>query len=327
MRNCPLVIVFALVSPAVAQGTPGEAAAPAEVATAAGSETITPSHVYQQVAMVRAEVELIRLEMGKPKVEPPLVRVVGAAPREVYFQALTLFRKADRLAFENAGDRVTEPAIPAGPIEPAQVLAVVEAALQRLGSAKKSLNVAEQPDASPIEPGIEPTQVLNGIVAANREVNHLLDLQFAPADVYQQVSVAIACAARLLDSPGKLSTPPAPPPLERHKRPPDVFRSLVACFNDIRQIGEHSGIPMLVLEVDDLRIDRVEPSDVYDVASLVVSELAHLHGLRPNAAPPRRAHNPGRKVPTDVYQRLGVLRGQLEALKQKAEGNPGWLKD
>lgn len=45
-----------------------------------GKSAITPSHALQRVAVIRSELELIRLEMGKPKVRRSLLAVHDAAP-------------------------------------------------------------------------------------------------------------------------------------------------------------------------------------------------------------------------------------------------------
>jgi hypothetical protein len=288
-----------------------------------GEEEISPSDIFQLAARLRNEIELIRLEMGKPESGPPVFQVENAAPREVYFQALTLFRKADRLAFEHTREQIDEPVAPEKKIRQADVYAIVELALDRVERVKETLNIPEPAELPPVDPAIDPSQVLNSIVAANRELNHLLDQQFAPGDVYWQVSVAIAYASRLLDTPGEVSTPPEAPALERRKRPADVYRKLVECFGQIREIGESSGVPMLKLVVAEQQVERAAPSDVYDVASLLVSELAHLHELRAQTHSPRQVFNPGRKLPSDVFQRTGILCRQMEILKSQLESETG----
>jgi hypothetical protein len=288
---------------------------------------IKPAHVYQHVALVRAELDLIRLEIGKPEVTPPFIEVENAEPREVYFQAVTLFRKADRLAFENVRERVEELSTPQGEIKPAHVRLMVDAALERVRRVKQALGISEASTPPPLDPGKQPSQVLLSIVAANREINQLLTQQFSPGDVYQQVTVAIAYASRLLDSPDAVSTPPEPPEYERRKRPADVYLRLVDCYDDLHRIGDAAKVPMLDLKVKKDQVDGVEPSDVYDIASLLVSELSHLYTKRPEAAPRRKVHNPGRKIPSDVYQRLGILCTQMEALLEKVKSEPDWFAD
>ena len=74
---------------------------------------------------------------------------------------------------------------------------------------------------------------------------------------------------------------------------------------------------MLALEVEAEELAVVTPSDVYDVASLLVAELAHLHRQFPDAEPPHETYYPGRKFPSHVYQRVGILESQLIELEKQ----------
>ena len=70
----------------------------------------------------------------------------------------------------------------------------------------------------------------------------------------------------------------------------------------------------------------VEPSDVYDLASLLVSELAHLHSLHGELRRPRRVFAPGPMFPSHAYQRAGLFESQLIQLEQLVKQNPAWLR-
>lgn len=107
---------------------------------------------------------------------------------------------------------------------------------------------------------------------------------------------------------------PEEPVFDPGKTPGDVYRRLLGCFEKLREIAAASGEEMLELEVDVALIDVAEPSDVYDVASLIVAELAHLHAQLPGGEPPREIYYVGRKFPADVYQRVGILEQQLVQL-------------
>lgn len=289
---------------------------------------VTPAMVYQSVIVLEGEVDLIRLEMGKPVVEPPIIQVKNAAPREVYFAAVSLFRKANRLGLEITGEQVEEPPVLQGELKPGDVLTAVERSLTRLAAVKTALKIPEKTMMPPVEENVDPSRVFNAIMSANRALNQLLDKRFAPGDVFLEVSVAIAYAARLLDEPGGiLSTPPPPPPFIRQKRPADVYRGLVASFESIRAIGELSGVAMLNFEVNEEQLENAEPNDVYEMATLMVAELAYLHSLRKDAKPPRKAYHPGRKLPAEVFQRIGILGSQMEILRSRVEKNPHWLKN
>ena len=83
---------------------------------------------------------------------------------------------------------------------------------------------------------------------------------------------------------------------------------------------------MAKLEIDEATCLQMKPADVYDVASLMVAELNHLHSRLPSGKPPRQVFAPGRKFPSHVYQRVGLLEVQLEQLEKLVRKSPGWLK-
>ena len=72
---------------------------------------------------------------------------------------------------------------------------------------------------------------------------------------------------------------------------------------------------------------RSRPSDVYDISSLLVAELAFLHQQAGTLDAPRPAYYPGRKFPSDVYQRAGQLKSQLDELQGLVKTRPAWLRN
>lgn len=105
---------------------------------------IEPHDVFSRVAMVRAELELIRFEMGKPTSVPLKLSVRGAAPREDYFQALTLLLKSNRLCFEQTREDSTPPKAPTGEIKPAHAFELVTEALKLIRKVKSNLGITNQ---------------------------------------------------------------------------------------------------------------------------------------------------------------------------------------
>jgi hypothetical protein len=61
------------------------------------------------------------------------------------------------------------------------------------------------------------------------------------------------------------------------------------------------------------------------MATLLVSELAYLWSHAEGAVPPHPAYYPGRKLPSHVYQRAGLLERQLAELEPLVEATPNWL--
>jgi hypothetical protein len=281
--------------------------------------------VFVHVGLVRAELELIRAVMGKPHDTRNVIGVEDVEAREVFFQALTLFRNADHLSFELARQHAPAPSMPSGDIRPVHVHQVVDAALQRVRLVKKTLGIDEQSRPPPRDPDKTPTDVFRSIVSANRQLNLLRDRPFSPSDVFQEVTIAIGYAARLLAHFPGATRIASTPPFEPRKQPADVYRRLVECLGRIRQIAEQSNLKMLTLAISETDRAEATPSDVHDIASLVVSELAYLHAQLPGVLPAREVYYPGRRFPSQVYQRAGILEGQLLELQRLVQHDPGWL--
>jgi hypothetical protein len=285
---------------------------------------IEPADVLVEVKQLQAELELIRLEIGRPVVPDLKVDVRNAAPRVVLYLAQSLFGKADRLAFESTGRRVELPSPPTHVAQPADVREVVIAALARVDAVKTELKITEKPDQTRREPQTTHSDVLREILRANRSLNGLLERPYSPCDVFQQVTLAISYSSRLLEPFGELA-PPDPPEYERRKRPRDVFQRLADCQSHLRAIAEPVGIDTVELIVAEDQLDRIDPADVYDKITLLVANMAYVHSQLKNARPPIKPYYPGRKIPSDVFQRAGILESQLKRLQAHTSQKPDWL--
>ncbi len=292
-------------------------------AHAVGSREIGPPDVYRLTQTLRDELELVRREMGKSLVPHPAGRVSRVAPREVYFQALTLFTKVNRLSFELMRETAPEFEPPTGEIRPAQVYAVVEKALEQLRRIKQKLGISEVAPEGPRNKDMTPADAFQSIVKANRQLNTMLTRRFDPSDVYQEVTRALSYTTSLREL---LPQPRIPDevPFERRKVPADVYRKLLENLEVVREILEKSGYYMM--DFEPLETESITPSDVFDVASLLVAELVFLHSQAVGAASPRKAYHPGDKFPSHVYQRAGLLHAALSDLLVQVQRNPAWLK-
>lgn len=287
------------------------------------SETIQPGHVLARVKLLEAEVDLLRAEMGRPKDARAELTIKGAAPREVYFEALALFRKADRFSFERIGSQGVLPHPPSpGDIQPADVRNVVDAALGCVRAVKSRMNISETSTEPAVDTSTEPSDVFRNITRVSRQLNLLLDNPFVPDDVFQQVTLALGYAAPLLAR--TLATPPVLPDFERRKRPADVYRRLWDSFATLREVFAAVGLTCGELGTPPYNEDEIAPSDVYDLASLLVSELVYLHSTVPNVTPPSAAefYEVERRLPAHVFQYAGHLRGYLDAIATAAKASP-----
>ncbi len=293
-----------------------------------GKPEIRPGDVFARLELLAAEVELVRRDIGAPKESRPAVVVKGAMPRDNYFQALSLNRKAQRFCFDLAGEEGAFP--PAAPMpdltKPADVLAVVDAAASNIRRVKAHLRLFEASREPPVASGKTPSDVFQLIVAVNRQLSLMLDTRPTPTMVFEQLTEAAGTANRLLARfPDAAEV--AAPPFERGKTPTDVHARLMRCMDQVRGVAKRLG--WATLEVDwKLPAGQVVPSDVYDLATMLVAELHYMESRFPRSAGSRPLMDfpPGRKFPAHNVQQAGLIENQLAEVRKQIDAHPDLFK-
>src|SRR6185436_11710240 len=108
-------------------------------------DEVQPPHCYARAQKLWGDVRLIRTEMGRTEDARPIPEITNAQPREVFFEALAVWHKADRLAAElGVGASRVAPLCPA-PTEslPGHCLAVIDATVETLALVKTRLGITE----------------------------------------------------------------------------------------------------------------------------------------------------------------------------------------
>jgi hypothetical protein len=145
---------------------------------------------------------------------------------------------------------------------------------------------------------------------------------FASRDAYEVLTQSLAISERLLALQG--AALPPPPPFERRKFPRDVFQRLwETCQTFYRAL---LGWGVKVVEVERGFVGE-EPTDVYDLATLVLAELDYVASFLPIkqvARPVGPAPLP--VLPAHNYQRAIQLQAAISALAQAVQARSDWLR-
>lgn len=280
------------------------------------SETdIKPSNVYGKVKEISEVVERLRYHMGVPKAAPMRLRIMQAQPHDVFFQAMTLFRNTNRLLFQVTRSKAPEPAFPKGHYLPKDVYMLLELSLSNLSAVLNELNLSPTTEIlSGDSTEKTPSEVFLAIQAVNRQINLLLELPITPSDVYMQVTLAIEyCARQLARFPHAQRIPEAPE-IKPGRVPSDVYFRLLDGLEKIKQIYELLGLSSLTVDATALQKEEIKPSDVFEMASLLVARLDFLHKYNKIEKLPREPFYPGKVYPSDVYRQAGILMSQLDSL-------------
>ena len=301
----------------------------AQTVSHAGDQNTSAKGLHLIEAMHR-KLEAIRSHIGKPTIEVPNIVIKNADAREAFYQAVSLYQKSDRLAQEIVRSTVPLDLVTING-QPYQetVIAVINAAMQRIDAVLDELGIQSPQDSDGDNEGdtqqkqATHSDLYVAIINTNQHVNQLLDNKYSPGDVYKQLTAAIHITLTLFDrfpeTPRNFSEPKYVP----DKTPSDVFKLLIDCYSEVSSIA-------MLSKVDVLEITSVSkngpyvPSEVYDVATLLASELKYIHDSVSGLSEVEDSYYPGRVYPSDVYQRGLLLKRMLKDLHHLIKDNPNW---
>ena len=274
-------------------------------ATPVSAQEARVAEVAQALAAMRADVDELRFVMGAPVVAPAPWSVNSAGARHLFYTSQTLFRKVNRLANELAAEPMTEPPGHDGPEGAAEaalnVLALAHAELRALLE-----RVGTEPAPAPA-PAANPVlaDTLVQMVETSRQLNVMLVHEYRPTETYELVRQAI----RQLGEP----FPPLPR-LVGGVTPTGIYQKLLDCYRLVWQAERRRDMRPLGLNLrrERRRVD-VEASDAYDLAQLLLADIAYMVG-RQEDAPALPYRRPPYVYSAHVHRLASVLEAQLGAV-------------
>ena len=280
------------------------------------AQTIGNPDVYALASLVADEIETIREVMGRPFDDSPRLPASDVSQLEVYFQAQTLFRKANQLAQEYAGaERIAAPPLPEGGLSPADTHAVVTGALEQIRLAKGAMGIEAEGEVQ-TRSSASATGVFMTILDANRQLNLLIGVPILPRDVFDQVTLAVLYSAAILSHYGAENLVPDAEPFDGYKRPADVYRLVLQGVDIVSRLADRSGASVLSLSSRRNIPDDIEPGHVYDVSRILVAGLAVVGDALDAEDVFPTLERPELIFPTQVYARATVLLQQLEQIEE-----------
>ncbi len=280
------------------------------------AKEITSREVYVKIKFVIDELELIRKEMGKLKIKRSNLDVKNASPREVFFQALTLFTKANNFTFEYLRVERHKINIPKD-IKPKDVYKVLTKTLELISRVKEYLKIKEKSIPIKLNKDKTATDVFRESLYANRLISTLLEKNCFHDKVFSQMNLAINYTSLILAhlKADRESRNLYEPKYERYKTHIDVYNILVDNFEIIERIYKKLHLNMLNLNLNSMSSTNIIPSDVYNMTSLVVSELSYIHSSLHITKEPYNIIYPINVLPSNVYQKAKLLKDKLNSIK------------
>ncbi|HEX5061495.1 MAG TPA: hypothetical protein VFV99_19140, partial [Kofleriaceae bacterium] len=184
---------------------------------------------------------------------------------------------------------------------------LIDAIFAHVEDVKQHLQITDKATEPAIDSAKKPSDVLMTLIRVNRELSRVLERPFTPSDVYRTVALASAYATRI----GALADTAA---YERKRKPADCYAKLEQCLELVGAALTKRGETALTERGTP---SDIHPTDVYDLANLVLGEVAFLHALTAGAQP-LHAFEPGgigHRLPSHVHQLSRTLEAQLSSLR------------
>ncbi len=284
---------------------------------APASEAVEVSipELRQNVGLLLNEIGQIRRVLG---IQPPPERefvIRDAEPRQVFFQAQTLFRKCNTLAQEIAGisRQAPAPAPAAGEISSNDVKDIVDAGREQLNHVKSALDITQPIPAPALNRRSTSGDVLHDIVEAGYVLNELISRQAEWPAIYDRILQMVTYVGGALPEAERF---PAVPAFECCKMPEDVYQRLLRSMEATRGLAASVDLTFMRIESRKRPPNGASKGTVYDLTTTLVSDLGELT-LRldgEDVAFPDYPR-PARIFPSHAYQLAGVLEQQLAQLR------------
>ena len=295
--------------------------------TMADDSAIIPADVLSRAKLVQKELDLIRFEMGKPLQKQKELTVKDADPREVYFQALILYKKINHLLDEQVENKGVEiDYVTTVKIRSSHVYSVVNKALKKIYKIKKKLKIRESHTAEKMPETSTSSDVFKTIFQVNRQLNLVLNQQASESDSYMQIDKSIYIINDILKTIKKEEVFIEKPRFIRGKTPKDVYKELVDSYLLLQKVFKNSKLKILELDVNKISIIDQSPGDVFDLSTLILAEVTYLQN-KLGSKTTKPMNYPGRVLPSHVFQRVGSLKNLLTEFEFHSRKDPRWFRE
>ncbi len=274
---------------------------------------ITSPHNYQNVGALLNDIEQIRRVLGKRPPRERSFELHDAVPRQVFFQAQTLFRKCNTLAQEMAVvSREAPSPAPDRVIVSADVYGMLNDARQQLSYVKDALGITAETDAPAIQRRREPADVMHAIIAASYVLNRLTSSGPDWPQIYDRITLIMSYVGGTLPAEKRY---PELRPFECCKMPQDVFDALNGAYNQAREVAAENDIGFVRIVPGKAAEGGASTSTVYDMTSILITDFAEMTlAMDGDEIDPPVYPRPARILPSHAYQLAQALSDQIARL-------------
>ena len=289
---------------------------------------IKPMDVLHKVELFRKELNNIRLAMKKSvREDHGSIRITGASPYEVFFQAKALLQNTDQLSYEIANSHLTEVELKLVDIYPKHVFQLVSKANKKLELVKKSLNFNQKMEQEIHHEEKEPSDVFNELIKVNGDLNHLLQKRLSIEDIYREVTLSVNYMSQILRFVNKeiVRIPEVKEISKKKYSRQEIYQLLMECITLLKSTYKLSSLDMLTVRSNSFD-QSIENNELYVLSNIIVAEVYHFYFLVPEHLEMIANYQPDVSSLEQLYHRILLLKQQLDLLHDQVKNNPNWLK-
>jgi hypothetical protein len=274
------------------------------IAMPAQAQDATPSHVYQVVDNVNAELALLHEANGStPKTDKNAAALTDRRPRHVLQKAREVLIKVQTVRKLNGLAEKPVPAFPVTEVKPADVKAMVERILADVKDLRSKFNVSKTAAAAALPSGKTPTDVYANLAAAGLHIDGLGLPKTVPNEVYQVALTIIGDLKHVASATGMSIDSVAMQSGSKGKKPQDVYAAgfeLLAALKVTTEQNPNFAIPAGVV-MPNQRAGKVKPAHVMDVLNNALAEIGAIKVKVGAKTATEFAPAQSGKTPSDVY--------------------------
>ena len=289
--------------------------APAERQSEPNRQSATPSHVFQAVQDLIAEINILREELGVYDYPPEAELQEDRAPVHVFVKTLEVLTKVSGIQRRLGVPAATVGQIPFKKVIPGDVLVNVESILDEVRRIKAQMVIDRQIEPAALVGGKTLSVVYKSLADASFLLDGLRGRPLTPNDVYRNASFVLdemELIAAKLRVPLELEMPV----VDGTKRSIDVAQQVLRAT--YKMIALQTKLGMDASGVPSLTLVRVTPSEVYDSTNMLLAEMARIklhldiNVLRDDSPDPQG------KQPSDVFAVILLIVRNLDLISEAA---------
>lgn len=283
------------------------------------AQDATPSHVYQVVDDINAELALLleaddsvaRSDKTAPALTPRKPRHVIQKAREVFLKVQTLRRINGLSAAE------LQP-FPVRAIKPADVKGLVTAILADVQGLREPFAVTTAPEPAVLGEGMKPTDVYANLMEAGAMVDGLGVPKVVPNDVYR-VALAIVSDLQKVRAARGMSDEVPLLTSAKGKKPNQVYDLGFQILERMAELTQNESFAIAGgVVLPNRRDGKITPAHVIDILNNLQAEVVAMKLAVGASEPTEVVAPPAGKTPSDVFNALQTALQMVESLQAGA---------